>query len=41
MKTRFGALLFLGILVAVNLSAATASGTAACKPDPASPPRLP
>jgi hypothetical protein len=37
MKTRFGSLLFLGILVAVSLSAATASGTAACKPDPASP----
>ncbi len=37
MKSRFGSLLFLGVLVAVNLSAATASGTAACKPDPASP----
>jgi hypothetical protein len=38
MKTRFGSLLFIGILVAVNLSAATkASGTATCKPDPASP----
>ena len=38
MKTRFGSLLFLGVLVAVNLSAATkASGTATCKSDPASP----
>ena len=38
MKTRFGALLFLGVLVAVNLSAATkTSGTATCKMDPASP----
>lgn len=38
MKTRIGSLLFLGILVAVSLSAATkASGTAACKPDPAAP----
>jgi hypothetical protein len=37
MKTRFGSLFCLGVLVAVNLSAATASGTAACKPDPASP----
>jgi hypothetical protein len=38
MKTRFGSLLFLGVLVAVSLSAATkTSGTATCKPDPASP----
>jgi hypothetical protein len=38
MRTRFGSLLFLGILVAVHLSAATkASGTATCKPDPAAP----
>ena len=38
MKTRFGSLLFLGVLVAVNLSAATkTSGTATCKSDPASP----
>jgi len=38
MKTRFGLLLFLGIVVAVSLSAATkASGTATCKEDPASP----
>jgi hypothetical protein len=37
MKTRFGSLLFLGILVAASLSAATASGTATCKMDPASP----
>ena len=38
MKTRFGSLLFLGVLVAVSLSAATkASGTATCKMDPASP----
>ena len=38
MKTRIGSLLFLGILVAVTLSAATkTSGTATCKPDPASP----
>jgi hypothetical protein len=38
MKTRFGSLLFLGILVAVSLSAATkTSGTATCKSDPASP----
>ena len=36
MKARFGALLFLGILVAVSLSAATkTSGTATCKEDPA------
>jgi hypothetical protein len=39
MKTRFGSLLFLGILVAVSLSAATkTSGTATCKMDPAAPP---
>jgi hypothetical protein len=39
MKTRFGSLLFLGVLVAVSLSAATkTSGTATCKSDPASPP---
>jgi hypothetical protein len=39
MKTRFGSLLFLGVLVAVSLSAATkTSGTATCKTDPASPP---
>jgi len=38
MKTRFGSLLFLGLLVAVGLSAATmTSGTATCKTDPASP----
>jgi hypothetical protein len=38
MKTRFASLLFLGILVAVSLSAATrASGTATCKEDPAAP----
>ncbi len=38
MKTRFGSLLFLGVLVTVSLSAATkTSGTATCKPDPASP----
>jgi hypothetical protein len=38
MKTRFGALLFLGVLVAVSLSAATkTSGTAMCTMDPASP----
>ncbi len=38
MKTRLGALLFLGVLVAVSVSAATkTSGTAICKPDPASP----
>ena len=38
MKTRLGSLLFLGVLVAVSLSAATkTSGTATCKPDPASP----
>jgi hypothetical protein len=38
MKTRFGSLLLLGILVAFNLSAATkASGTATCKSDPTSP----
>jgi hypothetical protein len=38
MKTRFGSLLFLGVLVAVSLSAATkTSGTASCRPDPASP----
>jgi hypothetical protein len=38
MKIRFGALLFLGVLVAVSLSAATkASGTAMCKMDSASP----
>jgi hypothetical protein len=38
MKTRFGSLLFLGVLVAVSLSAATkTSGTAMCKSDPASP----
>ena len=37
MKTRFGALLVLGILVAAGLAAATASGTATCKTDPASP----
>jgi len=39
MKTRFGSLLFLGVLVAVTLSAATkTAGTATCKMDPASPP---
>jgi hypothetical protein len=39
MKTRFGSLLVLGVLVAVSLSAATkTSGTATCKSDPASPP---
>jgi len=39
MKTRFGSLLFLGVLVAVSLSAATkTSGTATCRTDPASPP---
>ncbi len=39
MKTRFGSLLFLGVLVAVSLSAATkTSGTATCRMDPASPP---
>jgi hypothetical protein len=39
MKTRFGSLLFLGVLVAFSLSAATkTSGTATCKMDPASPP---
>jgi hypothetical protein len=39
LKTRFGSLLFLGVLVAVSLSAATkTSGTAMCKSDPASPP---
>lgn len=39
MKSRFGSLLFLGILVAVSLSAATkTAGTATCKMDPASPP---
>lgn len=39
MKTRFGSLLFLGVLVTASLSAATkASGTATCKMDPASPP---
>ena len=39
MKTRSGSLLFLSLLVAVPLSAATkASGTATCKMDPASPP---
>ena len=39
MKTRFGSLLFVGVLVAVSLSAATkTSGTATCKMDPASPP---
>jgi hypothetical protein len=38
MKARFGSLLFLGVLVAVNLPAATkTSGTATCKQDPASP----
>ena len=38
MKTRFGSLLFLGVLVAVSLSAATmTSGTATCTMDPASP----
>jgi hypothetical protein len=38
MKTRFGSLLLLGILVAVSLSAATkTSGTATCTTDPASP----
>jgi hypothetical protein len=38
MKTRFGSLLFLGLLVAVSLSAATmTSGTATCKMDPAAP----
>jgi hypothetical protein len=36
MKTRFGSLLFLGVLVAVSLSAATkTSGTATCTEDPA------
>lgn len=41
MKTRFGALLFLGVLVAASISAATkTSGTATCKEDPASPPPL-
>jgi len=39
MKSRFVSLLFLGILVAVSLSAATkTSGTATCKPDPSAPP---
>jgi hypothetical protein len=38
MKARFGSLLFLGVLVAFSLSAATkTSGTAMCKQDPASP----
>ena len=38
MKTRFGSLLFLGVLVAVSLSAATmTSGTATCTMDPAAP----
>lgn len=38
MKTRFGSLLFLGVLVAVTLSAATmTSGTATCTMDPAAP----
>jgi hypothetical protein len=41
MKTRFGSLLFLGLLVAVHLSAATASGTAKCTPDPAAPAPIP
>jgi hypothetical protein len=41
MKTRFGSLPFLGLLVAVSLSAATkTSGTATCKMDPASPPPI-
>ena len=39
MKTRFGSLLCVGVLVAASLSAATkTSGTAKCKTDPASPP---
>jgi hypothetical protein len=38
MKTRFVSLLFLGVLVAVGLSAQTkVSGTCTCKGDPASP----
>ena len=38
MKTRFGSLLFSGVLLAVSLSAATmTSGTATCTMDPASP----
>jgi hypothetical protein len=38
MKSRFGVLLFVGVLVAAALSAATkASGKATCKSDPASP----
>lgn len=38
MKARLGSLLFLGVLVAFSLSAATkTSGTAMCKQDPASP----
>jgi hypothetical protein len=38
MKTRFGSLLFLSLLVAVSLSAATmTSGTATCTTDPAAP----
>ena len=38
MKTRFGSLLFSGVLVSVSLSAATmTSGTATCTMDPASP----
>jgi hypothetical protein len=41
MKTRVGALLFLGVLVAVSLSAETATGTATCKMDPASPAPVP
>jgi hypothetical protein len=39
MKTRFISLFLLSVLVAVGLSAQTkTSGTASCKPDPASPP---
>ncbi len=42
MKTRFGALLILGVLVAVSLSAATkTSGTATCTEDPAFSPPVP
>jgi hypothetical protein len=38
MKTRFGSFLFLGLLVAFRLSAATmTSGTATCTVDPAAP----